>query len=574
MIFEAPKGNIVAKKLLGAWLVENGLISQERLDHCLDVQDHTQPRPLMGAVMRSLNFISEDQLTQALAVQADAPLWDLTEHPPDPTLKDLIPASLAQTSRVLPQASENGYLRCVATGPLAAEALAKLEFLAGRPVRLAVVRESDFAHHLQELYGVTVESMIEGLEKIEGEAGGDQEIYLHDLQEMAREPTLINLVNMIVSNAIEQRASDIHIEPFEAQLKIKYRIDGILHEMPPPPKHLQSAIISRVKIMAGMDIAERYVPQDGQFRVNLLGERVDVRVATVPTIHGESVVLRLLNKDESLLNLTHLGMEESIRERYSSLLRRSYGILLVCGPTGSGKTTTLYGSLIQIYTPEKKIITIEDPVEYQIAGITQIPVRPRRGLDFAHGLRAIVRQDPDIIMVGEVRDRETADIAIRAALTGHLVFSTLHTNDAPGAVTRLLDMGVEPFLIASSIQGVLAQRLVRRLCAPCRAPAAPDPILARQFDVTDLPERVFEPRGCEECLERGYKGRVGIFELLTMHEKLHDMILHAASSTEIKHAAREHLSTMRMEGWNKICAGVTSVTEVLQATQYERIEAV
>ena len=557
---------------LGQSLLARGGLQLHELERALDFQNKTQPHPLLGSVLLSLHMIDEALLAEALAAEMNVEVWDLKAHPPDPELKNMIPAELALRCRVIPHASENGYLRCAAAGPVDASDRAKIEFHAERAVRFVVAPESAIADQLQALYGLSVENVIEGLARGSEEEGEDQELFIHDLREMAQEPTLINLVNVIISNAVGERASDIHIEPFEAELKIKYRIDGILQEMPPPPKKFQSAIVSRVKIMAGMDIAERYVPQDGQIRVNLATAQVDIRVATMPTVYGECVVLRLLNKDEELLKLGRLGMDDATHARFNTLLGRPYGIILVCGPTGSGKTTTLYGALIQIYTPEKKIITIEDPVEYQIQGINQIPVRPKRGLSFASGLRAIVRQDPDIIMVGEVRDRETADIAIRAALTGHLVFSTLHTNDAPGAVTRLLDMGVEPFLIASSTQGILAQRLVRRICRDCARSVVPNPMLAEEFGVARLPERILEPAGCELCRGRGYLGRVGIFELMIMSQGLHDMVLRSATSTEIREAASKEMQTMRGDGWNKIVSGTTSVSEVLQVTQFDSVE--
>jgi type II secretory ATPase GspE/PulE/Tfp pilus assembly ATPase PilB-like protein len=551
-----------------------GYVTPEQLSRALQVQAGGRRHTPLGAVLVELKILSEEQLAHALARQMGVPVWDLEAAPPDPALKELVPSVLAQSCRLVPQANENGWLRCVATGPVAPAELAKLEFIVNCPVRLAVATEGAVARQLRELYGVTVEGVIAGLRSGGDQDNGDQEVFIHELRELVEEPTLVNLVNVIISGAITERASDIHIEPFENELKVKYRIDGVLQEMPPPPKHLQAAIVSRIKIMAGLDIAERYLPQDGQIRVGTAEARVDIRVSTIPTVYGESVVLRLLNKDESLLKLTQLGMNDATRRRFEHLLGRTYGIILVCGPTGSGKTTTLYSALLKIYTPEKKIITIEDPVEYQIHGINQIPVRPKRGLTFVSGLRSIVRQDPDIIMVGEIRDRETADIAIRSALTGHLVFSTLHTNDAPGAVTRLLDMGVEPFLIASSIQGVLGQRLVRRLCRTCRAPVRPEPALREQFEVESLPERIYEATGCEECRHTGYVGRMGIFELLTMSEELHDLILREDSSAQLKRAARRRMQTMLQDGWEKISEGATSVQEVLKATQVDSIEGI
>ncbi|MCL5269708.1 MAG: Flp pilus assembly complex ATPase component TadA [bacterium] len=563
---------LIDRKRIGEWLCEQGFLTAEQLEHALEIQTNADPRPLLGAVLMSLKYVHDDHLTRGLAAQLNAEILDLDASPPDPELKGLVPAALAQVCRIIPHSFVDGALLCAAAGPVPLAERTKIEFLANRPLRLAIASEKAINKQLKTLYGLSVENMIAGLSGSESDARDDQEIFIHDLRSMAQEPTLVNLVNVIIANAISERASDIHVEPFESELRVKYRIDGILQEVAPPPKQFQSAIISRIKIMAGLDIAERYIPQDGQIRVNLPQTKVDIRVSCVPTVYGESVVMRLLVKEESMLQLTQLGMNETAHRRFSELLGRPYGIILVCGPTGSGKTTTLYGALHQIYTPEKKIITIEDPVEYQFQGINQIPVRPKRGLTFASGLRAIVRQDPDIIMVGEVRDKETADIAIRAALTGHLVFSTLHTNDAPGAITRLIDMGVEPFLIASSLEGTLAQRLVRRLCPECRRPITPDPILMSQFEVDEMPERVWVPEGCEACRGRGFHGRIGIFELLLMTETLHQLILKAASSTEIKAHARNTMETMRQDGYRKILEGQTSVPEVLQATHFDHSE--
>ena len=557
---------------LGELLCDLGFLEAAELERALETQAQSDPRGQLGAVLLSLDLIDDQKLAQAFARQMGTEVWNLEEAPPDPELKEIIPAALAQSCRIVPQSNENGFLRCVATGPIAASDRAKIEFLANRPVRFVVASESDILHCIQDFYGVSVESMIADLSTADDAEVDEQEVFVHDLREMAQEPTLVNLVNMIIAKAMEERASDIHIEPFESTIIVKYRIDGILQEIPPPPKQFQSAIVSRIKIMAAMDIAERYIPQDGQIRVNLPETKVDIRVSTIPTVFGESVVLRLLNKDEALLDLGQLGLSGDTRRRLVSRLSLPHGILLVCGPTGSGKSTTLYGALKHIFTPEKKIITIEDPVEFQIHGINQIPVRPKRGLTFASGLRSILRQDPDIIMVGEIRDRETADIAIRAALTGHLVLSTLHTNDAPSAVTRLLDMGLEPFLIASSVQGILGQRLVRRLCSSCRRRVVPDPELPSQFDSTKLPEFIYEPVGCEECRGRGFSGRVGIFEFLTIDDQLHDLILRSATSNEVKAAAADKMQTMIQTGWDKVCDGVTSAGEVLKATRFEEAE--
>jgi type II secretory ATPase GspE/PulE/Tfp pilus assembly ATPase PilB-like protein len=342
---------------------------------------------------------------------------------------------------------------------------------------------------------------------------------LHDIEVMANEPTVINLVNVIISTALRERASDIHLVPFESFIQLRYRIDGVLQEKQPPPKQLHAALVSRIKIMADMNIAERFMPQDGHIQINHRSSRVDIRVGTMPTIHGESVVMRLLQKDSKLLTPRELGLDKDRSALLSKLVEKPHGLFLTTGPTGSGKTTTLYSILQGIYSPEKKIITIEDPVEYELAGVAQIPVRPNRNFTFSTGLRAILRQDPDVVMVGEIRDAETAEIAIRAALTGHQVFSTLHTNDATGAVTRLLDMGVEAFLISSSLEGVLAQRLVRKICPHCRVEAKVESAVFHKLETLGVhqPNGVFyRGQGCEECRGTGFKGRIGIFELLAI----------------------------------------------------------
>src|SRR5213079_462006 len=364
---------------------------------------------------------------------------------------------------------------------------------------------------------------------------------LHDIEVMANEPTVINLVNLIISTALRERASDIHLVPFEGLLQLRYRIDGLLQEKSPPPKPLHAALVSRIKIMAEMNIAERFMPQDGHIQIHHRGARVDIRVGTMPTIYGESLVLRLLEKDTKLLSLQELGLDPDRARVMQGLVEKPHGLFLATGPTGSGKTTTLYSILQGIYTPELKILTIEDPVEYELPGVAQIPVRPSRNFTFANGLRAILRQDPDVVMVGEIRDSETAEIAIRAALTGHQVFSTLHTNDATGAVTRLLDMGVEAFLISSSLEGVLAQRLVRRICTHCKSEC---PVSAAVRDRMETlgghhVEGVFyHGTGCEECRGTGYRGRIGIFELLAVNGELRELILQRRSSAELRSAAQ------------------------------------
>jgi len=435
--------------------------------------------------------------------------------------------------------------------------------------------EAPFAELMREHYGTTAARMAETLAGVADAAETDLEhnldaIEADDIHRMAETPSLINLVNLVLLEAIRSRTSDVHIEPFENELKIKYRIDGVLEEQKPPPKHLQPALIGRVKIMAGMNIAERYVPQDGHITLRFENRKVDIRVSTVPTLYGESVVMRILDKSTLPLDLEALGMAPRMREHVDRLIAKPHGLVLVTGPTGSGKTTTLYTALTKLYDPRKKIITIEDPVEYELNGINQIPVNPKRGLTFATGLRHILRQDPDVIMVGEIRDGDTADIAIRSALTGHLIFSTLHTNDALSSIGRLIDMGAEPFLVASVIEGILAQRLGRRLCQHCltRVPM-PEDVEHRlnQAEIDLFQGQVSRGAGCEECNGSGYRGRIGFFELLRITGPLRRAIAENRSAGDLRALVDSEFRTMRADGVVKAAAGRTSVEEVLRATQ-------
>jgi type II secretory ATPase GspE/PulE/Tfp pilus assembly ATPase PilB-like protein len=386
---------------------------------------------------------------------------------------------------------------------------------------------------------------------------------------MANEPTVVNLVNLIISTALRERASDIHLVAFEDSVQLRYRVDGLLQEKPPPPKQMHAALVSRIKIMADMNIAERFMPQDGHIQINHRGNRVDIRVGTMPTIHGESVVMRLLEKQSKLLTTRELGLDAERAAQLARMVEKPHGLFLTTGPTGSGKTTTLYSVLQSIYTPELKIITIEDPVEYELPGVAQIPVRPNRNFTFATGLRSILRQDPDVVMVGEIRDSETAEIAIRAALTGHQVFSTLHTNDATGAVTRLLDMGVEAFLIASSLEGVLAQRLVRLICPACKEEESLSPVLRDQIEALGgrpLAGAVYHGRGCDECRGTGCRGRIGIFELLSLSAELKEMILQKQSNAALKNIAQRDMISMHQDALRKAAAGLISLAEILRVS--------
>lgn len=477
--------------------------------------------------------------------------------------------------RLIPIAIMDDVVKVVMRDPLDLAAVDEASVLIGMTVERCGLDADIFRKLIESEYGTTAARMAERLagddDSEENYDSNIEAIDADDLHRMAEQPTLINLVNLIVIEAIKSRASDVHIEPFETELKIKYRIDGILHEQIPPPKHLQPAIISRVKIMAAMNIAERYIPQDGHITLRFEGGRkVDLRVSTVPTLYGESVVLRILDKSTLPLELSELGMWRSDVEIMDQLIKSPHGMILVTGPTGSGKTTTLYAALQLLYTPEKKIITIEDPVEYELAGVNQIQVNPKRGLSFATGLRSILRQDPDVVMVGEIRDGETAEIAVRSALTGHLVFSTVHTNDAVSAITRLMDMNVEPFLVASVIEGILAQRLGRRICPECRQAIEMDEALTHRLTEEELRlfnGRCFKGSGCDKCDDSGTKGRVGFFEILVVNSQIRQAISERLSAREILARADERHVSMRTDGLYKAVRGVTTIGEVMKATQ-------
>lgn len=490
-----------------------------------------------------------------------------------PEALQALPADFVKRHRVLPLEIRQGILSVVTAQPGNQRLVDDVRLLSGLEVRETAAPEAEIAEKIAECYQVTVEKMIENLHPENG--SGAEGRNLHDIEVMANEPTVINLVNLIISTALRERASDIHLVPFEGSLQLRYRVDGLLQEKPPPPKQLHAALISRVKIMADMNIAERFLPQDGHIQINHRGARVDIRVGTMPTIYGESMVLRLLEKNSRVQTTEELGLDAPRAALLSRLVEKPHGLFLATGPTGSGKTTTLYSILSSIYAPEKKILTIEDPVEYELAGVAQIPVRPSRGFTFATGLRSILRQDPDVIMVGEIRDTETAEIAIRAALTGHQVFSTLHTNDSAGAITRLLDMGVEAFLISSSLEGVLAQRLVRRICPDCKV-EWPVPAAMRDrmgaMGGRPIEGRFYVGSGCEECRGTGYRGRIGIFELLAINPELQELILQKRSSSEIKIAAQRHMITMHQDALKKAAEGITTLEEILRVSSGDMME--
>ncbi|MHC4602970.1 MAG: GspE/PulE family protein [Planctomycetota bacterium] len=563
--------NSQGRKKLGQLLCEKSYLDETSLRFALAEQEVKYQR--LGQILLRLGYTTQAQLNEALALQVGIEKVDLTDISISPTIVTLVPAELVSKYKILPIRQEDGRLVVAMTDPFRPQVVEDLRLVTGRSIQRYYAEPAQMENSILKFYGSNVARMLDNLAPVEqrSEAELDNGDYSPaKLHELAREPSLVNLVNLIILEAIDARASDVHIEPFEHQVKIKYRVDGMLVEKAPSSKRLQAAIISRIKIMANMNIAERFVPQDGHIEFKGRNGRVDIRVSTVPTVHGESVELRLLDRSVSLIGLEELGMNAQSLEGFDQCLHKNHGIVLVTGPTGCGKTTTLYAALKKIYSPAVKMITIEDPVEYQLEGINQMPVNPKRGLTFAMGLRHILRQDPDIVMVGEIRDRETANISIRAALTGHLVFSTLHTNDAPGAITRLIDMGVEPFLLASSLEAVLAQRLIRRICPKCKEPYKPDENLIRNLNssIAIKPDtKLYHGAGCNECLQTGMSGRTGIFELLRITGSLRELIA-ARPTTEqiIKAAPADHIS-MEHDGFTKVLEGITTPEEVFRVSK-------
>jgi len=484
-----------------------------------------------------------------------------------------LPTKAVFQYNVLPIAMEEGALRVATNDPFMPGLMDALRMAAGLKIRLALSTGADIDKAAKKLYGVGAETLDRMMQDGRIEVAPEEDLGKQDLSELDQEASVVKFVNQIIWEAYKDRATDIHLEPQEMDLRIRYRVDGVLHQTPVPPqlKRFQASIISRIKVMGNMDIAEKRLPQDGRISLRIHGEEIDVRVSTMPTVYGESVSLRLLMRSSGMLGMDRLGLEERDAQILLKLINKPHGILLVTGPTGSGKSTSLYAWLHTINSVDLRILTIEDPIEYEMAGVNQIHVKPEIGLTFAVGLRHILRQDPDVIMVGEIRDKETAEIAIRAALTGHLVFSTLHTNDSPGAVTRLTDMGIEPFLIASSVEGLVAQRLVRRLCPSCRRPWKVD----EQFlDSIGFPKErlhegtIYEAGGCEECRGTGFRGRTGIYEILVISDHIRPLIVSRAASSTIKQeAVKRGMRTLREDGWTKVLKGVTTLEEVLRVSE-------
>ncbi|MCX6369330.1 MAG: ATPase, T2SS/T4P/T4SS family [Armatimonadetes bacterium] len=489
----------------------------------------------------------------------------------------LVPGDFALKHQILPIMLDQGTLVAAIGSPLALGAVDELGVLLQRPTRAVLAPAAVIKEKIEEIFLEKILAGIPGQGDDANLIDADENTDLADLQKMAGETAVVQMANLIFAQAVRDGASDIHIEPYEKEMKVRFRIDGMLRDMMAPPKRMHAAIISRLKILGEMNIAERRLPQDGRIKVTIAGRSIDVRVSIVPTVFGERAVMRILDKGTAMLGLAELGIQPDMLERYRQIIKVPYGVILATGPTGAGKSTTLYASLQEIWSPTTNILTIEDPVEYQVPGISQIPVRAAIGLTFANGLRSIVRQDPDVIMVGEIRDHETAEIAIHAALTGHLVFSTLHTNDSPGSVTRLLDMGVEPYLVASSLIGAVAQRLVRRVCPSCAAPYTPESEMLEGVGIAPSDWVGTTPfrkgTGCEKCQGSGYKGRVGLYELFVIDEPIRRMTVDRASSNEMKDYAIKTYGMRTLLGDGKIAvlAGKTTPEEVLRVCQRETL---
>ena len=569
-------GASLAGRPLGEILVAQGVVPQERIAEALAVQAERGGR--LGEILVSLKACSEEQVLKALATQLELPYqMRLAPEEISPELVKLVPINFAKQAKLMPLRVEtdgDAHALVAVADPLDSSALDSVRLLLGASVSPVLVPSQAILDCINSVYDRAAneaEQLVGDLE------AGDLDMVAHELEEpqdlldSSNEAPIIRLVNSLLFRAAKERASDIHIEPQEKDIGVRFRVDGVLQEVIRPPKRFQNSIASRVKIMGGLNIAEKRLPQDGRIRVKLAGRDIDIRLSTTPTVFGERIVMRLLDKSSVLLDLAEIGMDKGQLAAMESLIHKANGIVLVTGPTGSGKTTTLYAALSKINRPDLNIMTIEDPVEYQLKGISQTPVSPKIDLTFANGLRSFLRQDPDVIMVGEIRDRETAEIAIQASLTGHLVFSTVHTNDAAGAITRLIDMGVEPYLVGSSLIGVLAQRLVRVLCKECREAYLPTPEELKEIGLAadkQKPRMIYRPKGCEVCNGTGYRGRTGIYEIMLVDDAIRELSVKKVDSGSIKRAAvQKGMRTLMEDGASKVLRGITSVAEVLSVTQ-------
>lgn len=552
-------------------LRETDLFSESQL-RTLTESDRSADRCLTDSIVR-LGLADDATYLKRLADVLGLEFLSLRDREVQRELLVRLPARAVYQYDVVPVSYEEECLTVAVSDPLDANLVDGLRLASGGAVQLVLATPDEIAKASRKYYGVGADTVERMIEDGRFEVDGELDVGKLDLSDVGQETSIVRFVNQIIAEADRQGSTDIHVEPMEDELRIRYRIDGLLHRVDVPPQlnRLQAAIISRIKVMANMDIAEKRMPMDGRIGIRLQGQDIDIRVSSMPTVYGESVSLRLLQRSENFVSLTELGMNPKDQEAIHKIIHRPNGIVLVTGPTGSGKSTSLYAYLHEINTVDKRILTAEEPIEYEMGGINQVLVRPDIGLTFAKVLRSFLRQDPDVIMVGEIRDFETAEIAINASLTGHLVFSTLHTNDAAGAFARLIDMGVEPFLVASSVAGVVAQRLMRRLCKACRIPSVPDPALVALAGMP--PEAlangtIYVPGSCEACSRTGFRGRSGIFELLQMSDAIESLIINRRPSSEIKQQSiKEGMRTLRDDGWNKILAGVSTVEEVMRVTE-------
>lgn len=564
---------VIKRKSLGESLVEQKLISEEGLKKA--TADSQKTGELLRRSLVKLGMVSEEDIIAFYEEQLGIPHVDLGNYLIDAKTIKFMPEALAKKYQAVPLFKSGDTLTVAMADPLNVLALDDLHLKTGFNIEPVVANEVDVKKAINQYYGVggSIEEIIKSIDLgAVAISEKEEEISLEQLHTIAEEAPIIKLVNLIIMQALGDSASDIHVEPEQEALRVRIRVDGIMRDVTPIPKHLQAAVLSRLKIMSDMNIAVKRMPQDGRFQINLEGKQIDVRASAFPTIHGENLVMRLLDTSSILMSLEQLGFSPENFGRFKSLIEKPHGIILVTGPTGSGKTTTLYSALNAINTPDKNILTLEDPVEYQLKGIRQSQINPKAGMTFASGLRSILRQDPDIVLVGEIRDKETAEIAIQSALTGHLVFSTLHTNDAPGALTRLTEMGIEPFLTASSILGVLAQRLVRTICGNCKTEYKPTPKLLAEMGVKEGREGIkfFKGAGCNKCKNSGYRGRIAIFELMPLDDKIKDLVLARTSSQAIKRAAQEAgMKTLRDDGMRKVIEGITTIDEVIRVTMLD-----
>ncbi|MDF7807084.1 ATPase, T2SS/T4P/T4SS family [Pontiellaceae bacterium B12219] len=558
-------------------LIATGLFNEAALQQTLDTA-RENGSPVCKTVLEN-NEIKEELLLEKLAATMDLAFQRLKGVEIEDGVLERLPTKAIFQYNVIPLSEEDGILKVATSDPFIPGLADALRLAAECRIRLVLSPSEDIETAAKQLYGVGAETLDRMMEDGALDLDEEDDLLRQDLSELDQEASVVKFVNQIIWEAYKDRATDIHIEPMETDLRIRYRVDGVLHETPMPPqlKRFQSSVISRLKVMANMDIAEKRLPQDGRISVRIRGAEIDVRVSTMPTVYGESVSLRLLMRGGGLVTMADLGLNESDAISLKKMITRPHGILLVTGPTGSGKSTSLYAWLHTINSVDKRIMSAEDPIEYEMTGVNQVQMRPEIGLTFANTLRTFLRQDPDVIMVGEIRDKETAEISIRAALTGHLVFSTIHTNDSASTVTRLLDMGIEPFLVASSVEGIVAQRLVRGLCKSCRQPVELDEDFLKEhnFPIERLATEgpIYEAVGCDECRGNGYKGRTGIFEILQVTDEIRPLIVANASAAAIKQQSLEHgMRTLREDGWEKVLAGVTTIDEILRVTEDNELE--